>query len=31
MPKHPEKSGHFPMMDEPERFHATVRDFLNNG
>jgi pimeloyl-ACP methyl ester carboxylesterase len=23
-----EKSGHFPMMDEPERFHATVRDFL---
>lgn len=26
-----EHSGHFPMMDESERFHATVRDFLNNG
>ncbi len=26
-----ENSGHFPMMDEPDRFHATVRDFLNNG
>jgi pimeloyl-ACP methyl ester carboxylesterase len=26
-----EKSGHFPMMDEPARFHDTVRDFLNNG
>jgi len=26
-----ENSGHFPMMDEPERFHTTVRDFLNNG
>ncbi|MDX1995120.1 MAG: alpha/beta hydrolase [bacterium] len=26
-----EDSGHFPMMDEPERFHATLRDFLNNG
>jgi pimeloyl-ACP methyl ester carboxylesterase len=26
-----EKSGHFPMMDEPERFHRTVIDFLNNG
>jgi pimeloyl-ACP methyl ester carboxylesterase len=26
-----EKSGHFLMLDEPERFHTTVRDFLNNG
>ncbi len=26
-----ENSGHFPMMDEPKRFHETVRDFLNNG
>jgi pimeloyl-ACP methyl ester carboxylesterase len=26
-----ENSGHFPMMDEPQRFHSTVRDFLNNG
>jgi pimeloyl-ACP methyl ester carboxylesterase len=26
-----EQSGHFPMMDEPARFHQTVRDFLNNG
>ncbi len=26
-----EDSGHFPMIDEPERFHATVRHFLNNG
>ena len=26
-----EKSGHFPMLDEPERFHETVRDFLHNG
>lgn len=26
-----ERSGHFPMMDEPERFHKTVSDFLNNG
>ena len=26
-----EKSGHFPMMDEPDRFHATVREFLRNG
>jgi pimeloyl-ACP methyl ester carboxylesterase len=25
-----EGSGHFPMMDEPQRFHQTVRDFLNN-
>lgn len=24
-------SGHFPMMDEPERFHSTVIDFLKNG
>lgn len=24
-------SGHFPMMDEPQLFHTTVRDFLNNG
>ena len=23
-----EDSGHFPMMDEPERFHTTLRDFL---
>lgn len=26
-----EDSGHFPMMDEPQRFHQTVREFLNNG
>jgi pimeloyl-ACP methyl ester carboxylesterase len=26
-----EKSGHFPMMDEKDRFHETVRDFLMNG
>ncbi|MBZ0302145.1 MAG: alpha/beta hydrolase [Anaerolineae bacterium] len=26
-----EQSGHFPMLDEPTRFHSTVRDFLNNG
>jgi pimeloyl-ACP methyl ester carboxylesterase len=26
-----EKSGHFPMMDESERFHQTLRDFLHNG
>ncbi len=26
-----EKSGHFPMMDEPERFHDTLIDFLKNG
>ncbi|MAS32473.1 MAG: alpha/beta hydrolase [Anaerolineaceae bacterium] len=26
-----EKSGHFPMIDEPARFHNTVRNFLNNG
>ena len=26
-----EDSNHFPMMDEPERFHQTVREFLNNG
>jgi pimeloyl-ACP methyl ester carboxylesterase len=25
-----EKSGHFPMMDEPERFHQTILDFLHN-
>lgn len=25
-----ENSGHFPMMDEPQRFHTTLRDFLNN-
>jgi pimeloyl-ACP methyl ester carboxylesterase len=24
-----EGSGHFPMMDEPERFHETVRHFLH--
>lgn len=26
-----EGSGHFPMMDESDRFHETVRDFLYNG
>jgi pimeloyl-ACP methyl ester carboxylesterase len=26
-----EQSGHFPMLDEPERFHSTLRDFLQNG
>lgn len=25
-----EGSGHFPMMDEPDRFHDTIRDFLHN-
>lgn len=25
-----EQSGHFPMMDEPQRFHDTLRNFLNN-
>lgn len=25
-----EKSGHFPMLDESERFHATIREFLHN-
>ena len=25
-----EKSGHFPMMDEPEKFYQTIREFLNN-
>lgn len=25
-----ENSGHFPMMDEPERFHTVLVDFLNN-
>ena len=24
-------AGHFPMLDNPERFHQTVRDFLNSG
>ncbi len=26
-----QNSGHFPMLDEPERFHETVRDFLSKG
>ena len=26
-----EHSGHFPMLDESENFHAAVRDFLYNG
>ncbi len=26
-----EGSGHFPMIDEPDRFHDVIRDFLNNG
>jgi len=26
-----ENSGHFPMMDEPDRFHETIREFLKNG
>ncbi len=26
-----EGSGHFPMMDEPQRFQETIRDFLHNG
>ncbi|MCK6578633.1 MAG: alpha/beta hydrolase [Anaerolineae bacterium] len=26
-----ENSGHFPMLDEPERFHNTLLDFLHNG
>jgi len=26
-----ENSGHFPMMDEPDRFYETVLDFLRNG
>lgn len=26
-----ERSGHFPMLDEPERFHNTLREFLHNG
>jgi pimeloyl-ACP methyl ester carboxylesterase len=26
-----ENSGHFPMMDEPQRFHITVNDFLHHG
>ena len=25
-----ERSGHFSMMDEPQRFHETLRHFLNN-
>lgn len=25
-----DQSGHFPMMDEPQRFHETLRNFLNN-
>lgn len=25
-----EDSGHFPMMDEPERFHESIRDFLRS-
>ncbi len=25
-----EGSGHFPMLDEPARFHETIRDFLHN-
>lgn len=25
-----EGSGHFPMIDEPERFHDSIRDFLYN-
>mgnify|MGYP000374327940 CR=1 FL=1 len=24
-----EKSGHFPMLDEPDRFHQVIRDFLD--
>ena len=26
-----ENAGHFPMMDDPDHFHDTVRDFLHNG
>lgn len=26
-----EKSGHFPMLDEPDRFYTTLNDFLLNG
>lgn len=26
-----ENAGHFPMMDEPERFYDTINDFLHNG
>jgi len=26
-----ENSGHFPMMDEPDRFHQTLREFLIGG
>lgn len=25
-----ERSGHFPMLDEPDRFHTTILDFLHN-
>jgi pimeloyl-ACP methyl ester carboxylesterase len=25
-----ERSGHFPMLDEPERFHQTLCEFLNH-
>jgi pimeloyl-ACP methyl ester carboxylesterase len=24
-------SGHFPMMDEPTRFHHTLQEFLQRG
>lgn len=26
-----DNSGHFPMMDQPEAFHETIREFLHNG
>ena len=26
-----ENSGHFPMRDEPARFHSTINDFLHSG
>jgi pimeloyl-ACP methyl ester carboxylesterase len=26
-----DNAGHFIMLDQPERFHASVIDFLNNG
>ena len=25
-----ERSGHFPMMDEPEQFYSTLHEFLNH-
>ena len=25
-----EQSGHFPMLDEPERFYQTLHEFLDN-